>query len=295
MIQVIERPRTFGEKIGRGLGEGLGQGALKSFADASEKKAIAEKLKRENVAAKKYGIDLEGIEDPKMREKAMELALQGKTKSQLEAKEADLLSKHKDFADKLEASNPNNPLYKGLAQVYRSDLPSEEKTNIANKLIGLDPYKLQQQQRLRMDSIYKRYNNRIKEVREDLKTAKNFAVDEMGKIDKTKPSPRRELEKQLRALQDERDQLLEFASFQDIYLDQDKGDEGSEDFGEIEAEDEGEEKKPTFNPDNPEHKAKAEQLYKKIKAAAEKHGGYISPEKAKEKVTQELKKEFIGL
>ena len=223
----------------------------------------------------------------------MGLALQGKTKSQLEAKEADLLSKHKDFADKLEASNPSNPLYKGLAQVYRSDLPSEEKTNIANKLIGLDPYKLQQQQRLKMDSIYKRYNNRIKEVREDLKSASDFAVDEMGKIDKTKPSPRRELEKQLRALQDERDQLLNFASLQDIYLDQD---ESPKEFGEVEAKVEDEEEgKPEFNPENPEHKAKAEQLYKKIKADAEKLGGYISPEKIKEKVSKELKKEFIGL
>ena len=45
MVQVIERPRTFGEKIGRGLGEGLGQGALKSFSDIGEKKAVAEKLK----------------------------------------------------------------------------------------------------------------------------------------------------------------------------------------------------------------------------------------------------------
>jgi hypothetical protein len=155
----------------------------------------------------------------------------GKKKKAAEQKELE------SFADKIEKNYPNSPMHKTIADLYRSNLPMDQKSEIVKGLTGLDPFKALQQERLNKEASRKQYNQRIKE-----------------EMDKLKSYPPLEEEKRIKAfvkkLQTERDYLLGF----------DEGDERP-------APEEKEEEKPKkvkFKESNPEHKAKAQQLMKKF-------------------------------
>jgi len=255
MPQIIKEYRepSTSEKFGKAfsnLGQAAGQ-AIPEYLMAQEKK---KNLSKEKEAAKRLGIDPDL--DEKSRQKGIELALQGKTQNQIQAKEAALLPKMKEFADQLEHNNPDSPMHRTIADIYRSGLPMDEKSNIIKSLTGVDPFKMQQQNRLQMDSVLRRYNSRIKELRDEIKNSRF--------------SDREPLKKQLGDLKSERDELLDFRALQGI----------QEEEEEI-AEEEEEASKVKFNPNNKEHQAKAKQLYNKFKD--------------KERVRQELSKEFSGL
>lgn len=71
----VEKPKkaSFAQKLNQGLSEGLQLG--QQLMQAHEQK---QRLHQENTAFKKLtGLDIEGINDPRMRQKALELALQG--------------------------------------------------------------------------------------------------------------------------------------------------------------------------------------------------------------------------
>lgn len=226
----------------------------------------------ENEAAKRLGIDLSGIHDPKIRQQAIALTLQGqnqantqniKYKNKAEEDAAKLAGEQKvqkemmSFADRLEAQDPK---FKGVADIYRLDIPLDQKTKIVQSITGTDVYREDQQRRLQFDSTLKRYNSRLKELDSEISNVKN--PNSTGKAEADA------LRKQRIALRNERDQLLDFKALS-----------GYEDDEEAEAEETG--RKVKFNPSNKEHRAKAEQLYKKFKD--------------KEKVRQALLKEFKGL
>jgi len=97
IIKEFREPSTserFGQAFSN-LGQAAGQ-AIPQFLQQSEQR---EQLKKENQAAKKLGIDLTDIYDPKMRQKALEIGLQG-------AKEENLLQKKQNFISNLFKKNP---------------------------------------------------------------------------------------------------------------------------------------------------------------------------------------------
>jgi hypothetical protein len=157
------------------------------------------------------------------------------------------------FADKIENNNPDSPIHKTLANLYRSGLPLDRKSEIAKSLIGIDPFKMDQQARLRRDEVRKSYNQRIKE--EQNKRKELFKTEDIMMSDHI-----------IKKLQNERDQLLGFELEQ----------EPKEEMMEIKEEPE---KKVKFNPANPSHMSKFKQLDKEFKGD-------------KKKVNKALAKEF---
>lgn len=92
-VQVIDRPRTTGEKLAgafSNVGEGLGQ-AVGAHYQAQEAKS---RLAQENEQLKKLtGMDFSGINDPKMRQDALAQILQGQQKEKLMGSKQEFLSK----------------------------------------------------------------------------------------------------------------------------------------------------------------------------------------------------------
>lgn len=82
MVQILEEGRpSFVQSLLGGLAEGI-PGALQQYQQ--QKKQIAD-MQRENEAAKRFGIDLSGINDPNMRKQALTFALQGEQNKQKSA------------------------------------------------------------------------------------------------------------------------------------------------------------------------------------------------------------------
>lgn len=288
MVQILPaNPRykkpSIGARLSESIGVALNEG-LKAFQERQKLNAEEQQYQQENEAAKRAGIDLSGIRNPKMREKAFELSLQGKNQIQKDelkyknkadefaakvAGEQETNKKLATFADKLEASNPNSPAHKALADIYRLDVPLDQKTEIIRALTGTDPFKSDQQNRLQMDSVLKRYNARLKELDNEIKNVPN--PNSSGKEEVS------QLRQQRMALRSERDQLLDFKSLNGM---EDQEEDLEDSFEEEETEDE-EGPKVKFDPNNKKHRAAAEKLFKKYKD--------------KEKVRQILRKNFKGL
>ena len=82
MVQIIQegpRRQTFAQKLNIGVGRGLEQ-AQQLYNQYQQQQRMAQ----ENEAAKRLGIDLSGIQDPKMRQEALSYALQGLNQQALE-------------------------------------------------------------------------------------------------------------------------------------------------------------------------------------------------------------------
>ena len=137
------------------------------------------------------------------------------------------------LANEIERSNPGSSLHSTIANIYRSDLSLDEKERMIKNISQSVAYKAEQQERLRLDSTLKRYNSRIKEIDASIKTARY--------------EQRLELEKQKRALQDERDLLLNFETL-----------------------DTREEKKEKFDFSNEKHKSRRDAALKEAKGDRKK-------------------------
>lgn len=267
VIRAVDRGPSAGEKWGQAVGEALKSGIqlYGQYKKGQEEKANRE---QDNLYYRELtGHDLPN--DPKLRGKAFELALLGKTSSQMEAKESKLNKEMISFADKLEMNNPQNPMYKTIADIYRSGMPSEEKSNIVKSLTGIDPFKVQQQQRLQLDSVLKRYTQRIKEIDDEISNVRNPNSTGREEAD--------ELKRQRNALRAERDQLLDFKALNGMEDEEDSFEKGFEN----ETENEEERSKVNFDSNNKKHRAVAEKLFKQYKD--------------KEKVRQILRKSFKGV
>lgn len=296
MIQVlpaVQRKRSVGQALAQGLAEGLPQ-AIKIYQEHQKRKEGEQQYQEENETYKQLtGRNLS--KNPDIRKTEIGYALQGQNQlkseeqrgqNQLQKENLKYTNKASEaaaklagekktqqqlasFADKLEADNPNSPVHKTIASIYRTELPMDQKTEIVKSLTGVDPFKVQQQQRLQLDSVLKRYTSRLKELDDEIKNVRNPSSAGKAEV--------QDLKKQRMALRSERDQLLDFKSLNGM-------DNEEEDFeDEVEDEFDADERGPkvAFNPANKEHKAKAEQLYKKFKD--------------KEKVREILSKEFKGL
>ena len=287
MVQILparerrERGPTVGQRLAEGVGKGL-EVASKIYEESQKKKVNEQQYQQENEKYKKLtGSDLSRNE--KTREKEIEFALKGEheikgQKAKFENKEredaAKLAGEQKtqkelmSFADRLEASDPK---FKGVADIYRLDIPLDQKTKIVQSITGTDVYKEDQQRRLQLDSVLKRYNSRLKEVDDEIKNVRNPNSTGLEEVN--------ELRKQRMALRNERDQLLDFRALNGM---EEEEELAAEDEVELEGlDEEGAGPKVTFDPSNKGHKAAAEKLYKKYKD--------------KEKVRKILSKKFKGL
>lgn len=283
MVQIIPENRrpSIGQRLSEGIVKGLGE-LSQTYQELQKKKSEEQQYQQENETYKQLtGRDLS--KNPRIREKEIEYALKGqhelqkgefkkKTKAEEDAEklrgEQKTQKELMSFADRLEAKDPK---FKGVADIYRLDIPLDQKTKIVQSLTGTDIYREDQQKRLQLDSVLKRYNSRLKEIDNEIANVRN--PNSTGKEEADA------LRRQRMALRNERDQLLDFRALNGM-------DDEAEDFvDEEEFEPEVEEEESTtrvkFDPNNKGHRAAAEKLYKKYKD--------------KEKVRKILSKKFKGL
>ena len=287
MVQVlpaVERRPSTAQRFSQAIGATLEK--LPEIVGAyQQKKNEEQQYQQENETYRQLtGRNLS--RNPKTRELEIEYALKGQGEFQKEeykrktkAEEAGIKLAGEQrtqkqlmaFADQLETNNPNSPVHKTIASIYRTELPMDQKSELVKSLTGVDPFKVQQQQRLQLDSVLKRYNSRLKELDDEIKNVAN--PNSTGKAEVN------ELKKQRMSLRSERDQLLDFKSLNGM----EDEEEGFELKDEAELEDVAEEEeeeapKIKFDPNNKGHRAAAEKLYKQYKD--------------KEKVRQILRKRF---
>lgn len=269
MVQVlaaVPKKKTFMQKLGMGVERGLE--AAKPFVEAKmkEQASMAEFERKKEAMQYEYGLKGE-LEQQKYHEKLM--GEERARKAEEENKKAMY-----SFGEKIKNSNPNNPAYQTIGDIYQSGLPADQTSQMVRALTGVDPFKVQQQQRLQLDSVLKRYNSRLKEL--------DYEINNISFPRSTDKAQADALKQQRAALRAERDQLLDFKAlngFEDEDFEQDFDEE--EDIGPEEEEDEEEGPKVLFDPNNKNHKAIAEKLFKQ--------------HKDKEKVRAILKKRFKGL
>ena len=283
MVQVLharparERRPDFSDVLG-----GVINAGVQAYSQHQKGKQEQQEFEKENEKYKKLtGRDLS--KNPRIREKEVEFALRGeyesqkegiKHKSRAEEQAEKLKGEQKtqkemaSFADRLEASDPK---FKGVAEIYRLDIPLDQKTKIVQSLTGTDIYREDQQKRLQLDSVLKRYNSRLKELDDEIKSVSNPHSTGKEEADA--------LRRQRMALRGERDQLLDFRALNG--MEEEGGFEDSDQ--DFEDEDLKEEKGPkvAFDSNNKKHRAVAEKLFKKYKD--------------KEKVRKILSKQFKGL
>ncbi len=93
MTLVLPEGASRRPSIGQRLSEGVGRG-LEMGSQMMEERKLEQQYHQENKAAKNLGMDLTGIRDPKLRQQALEYALQGQNQIALE-KQKQLSEKNK--------------------------------------------------------------------------------------------------------------------------------------------------------------------------------------------------------
>jgi len=256
MVQYIPRAKDTSERFAEAFGAGTGQLA----GDLSKHFVDKEKTdkKRSFLSSLAPDIDWEGA-SPEMLDKGFESIISKMKKQETPAeRERNQTAMHK-FAEKLRLENPDSPLHKTIADIYDSGLSDDLKSDITKAITGLDPFKAQQQERLRIDSVLRQYNTVIKDLSQQIK--ETYDIDEQNR-----------LKNERKRLQHERNTILKLNSLQEL----DDFDDEDEDEDIKPPPKKG--KKPKFDPNNEEHRKKAIELMKKYKN--------------KQSVEIELKKEY---
>lgn len=224
------------------IGGAVGNNINRGFREAADVNAIDRILGEASESNNPKAMDdaIVGIlrsVSPKNQPTAIE-ALKQKQEQILNKKSQ---SEQSRLADEIEKTNPDSKSHQLIANIYRADIPLEQKKVMLKSLSESVPFKAEQQQRLQMDSVLKRYNARIKEVEASIKAAKY--------------SDRPSLEKQKKDLQDERDLLLDFKA---LKKDEEPVEEKKAEMTKVEKKEAKE--KPVFDPENPEHMKRFEEL-----------------------------------
>lgn len=160
------------------------------------------------------------------------------------------------FADQIESNNPNSASHKTISDIYRLDIPAKDKSEMVKSIMGVDPFKVEQQNRLRLDSVLKRYTNKLKEMDTEIKNIRYPATKDKEKYN--------ELLEKRKKLVEEKDELL-----------------GFEALNIPNSEENLQEQLIEFDSNNKEHQAIAKILFEKLKD--------------KDLVRQELRKKFTGI
>lgn len=251
MVQIIEgnKKKSFGEAVLGGLAESAGPAIEKYFAAQGKKEATTKRNKKINDLT---GMDTEGL-DEKSAAKAFEFGLKNKADNE---KEITTQAEMKKFGRTIKENYPEDAMKQLLGDIYESSMPSAEKNKIVQTMTkGIDPFRMEQENRRNLDLQLKHYNTQIRELSEDYKNAnykeKDKIKEEMGKIKR------------------QRDKLFGSMLMNGMVSEEDQ---------EENVEEEGE-KKPKFDRTNKEHMAKFNQLRKTFKDD-------------KKKVNEALAKEF---
>lgn len=165
-----------------------------------------------------------------------------------------------DFADKLIKNNPNSPMHKTIADIYRSDMPIDDKTQIVNSLIGIDPFKADQQRRLEQDMMRKVYQGELDNIVKQINATSS-------------PALKAPLQKQYGETKAKMDAMFFDRKDEEMGDDNDnEDDDDDEDIDELRG------PKVKFDPENEKHRKIAEKLMTKYNDT--------------EKVRKSLKKNF---
>lgn len=162
MVQIIQegpRRQSFAQKLNIGVGRGL-EAAQKLYSEYEKKEAI----KQENEAAKRLGIDLSGIQDPKMRQEAFAYALQGINQKNLQAqKNLDKQSLQKEkqgFLGQLfggqgqMGQQPQGQGFSGMAgMAAQAGSPEMDQGQMQQEAGGFDPLQITDAQILQLSAI----------------------------------------------------------------------------------------------------------------------------------------------
>src|ERR1700722_16323448 len=175
MVQVIQRrpqqpkKKTFGESFSEGLLSTLKEGA-QLYQKHQEKKQLAEGLQNlEGIYANPELNDQQKLietyrqlaANPQLAgQLGSQLSHLGSAKNRADEFAAKLKQEEQDkkammtFGEKLRKSNPNDPMINRIADIYTSDLSPDFASTMVRDLTGsLDPFKVQQQQRLQSEHI----------------------------------------------------------------------------------------------------------------------------------------------
>ena len=129
----ISAGRRFSDAIGAGLETG-GQ----MMQQYQQKELQKQQMQQENQAAKRMGVDLSGISDPKTRQEIVSLALQGQNQLALEGKKQGapqkpltlLQQSQKNLADeRLKALQSNQSLFKSLTGQQSTEMQQQGQEN----------------------------------------------------------------------------------------------------------------------------------------------------------------------
>lgn len=166
-----------------------------------------------------------------------------------------------EFGKQMLEKYPDSPEHQMLGQIYTDpNLSMDRKSEMAKNLVGVDPYKFQQQQRLQQDMIRKAYDTRIKEEQNRLNKAARFKDKEA-------------IEGNITNLQFERDELL------GIGKDRPHAEKPEMKEEEEETEEFSKKRKKTkFDKKNKEHIAKYNQIKKKFAGDQKRINAELSKE-----------------
>ncbi len=137
MVQIIpanpSQKRSFGEQVLAGLSE-----AAPGIQQHFQKQQQLQQMQQENQAAKRMGVDLSGISDPKTRQEIVSLALQGQNQLALEEKKqgapqkplTQLQESQKKLADeRFKALQSNQNLFQSLSGQQSPDMQQQDQEN----------------------------------------------------------------------------------------------------------------------------------------------------------------------
>ena len=170
----------------------------------------------------------------------------------------------KNYFSELAAKHPGDRSYELLASVYGSPVPANEREGIVKSLLGSDPHRNEQQERLKMDSISSRYNQAINQIDSGIKNGLyRFGTPEY----KEAIDMRHRLSK-------ERDKILGFQKMQEEMSGETQDEIIGKDFDEVETP--AKEKKIRFDAKNPKHRAVRDKVLKQAGGNREKAGKILS-------------------
>jgi len=182
-------------EMGRALGGNV-SGGIREAAEQNLLDRILRESENQQLSSQDIGRVLNQFSTEKR-----DLASQVLTLQQAQQKEARAQQAFNQIADRIEMENPDSSHYKQLAEIYRSNLPVAEKERVIKAITTGFPYRAEQQSRLNYDSTLKRYNSRIREEENRKKSTADY-------------KERKQIDRRIKLLQEERDKLLNFAALQ---------------------------------------------------------------------------------
>ncbi len=199
MVQIIDenRKRTTAEKFSNAVGTGIE--AFEKIKNKTEQKKL---LKEENDAAKKLGVDLTGIVDPKMRQQIMVESLKGINKNKLFKEQMKLFDENENEPENKITNEDQLPFSKDKDNVDQSKKTSNKKPYPENKIAKMSIINpaLAREMRAANDAVTQQQKLELGQQKEQ--TRKSERIDEQTKkFDETLNDQATAADKKNRALE----------------------------------------------------------------------------------------------